>query len=393
MAKILVIDDSDIIIDIFNEQLQNTYEVHSASSGQEGLEKTKEIRPDIMFLDYLLPGMNGIEVLHKVREFDSACYIILMTGAGAEKVVSDAIENGVDEFFNKTDIEPFLASINFMISKYHKEMHRREMERDLERKVDERTRELKETQMLLVQTEKLSALGELTACVSHELHQPLNAIKIISQDILRDINKDRFDDSSIEQDIKDVLEQVDKMQEITNHMRIFARVPTIDSRVQANVNEVIDSLFKFINQQLIIRNIEVTRELTDDLPLVAGHPVKLEQVLMNLVINARDAIEKTRENDGFIKVKSYLQPDALKQGAQAIVVEVIDNGKGVPENIRDKIYQPFFTTKEPNKGTGLGLSVTKKIVEEFGGRVELESEEGEGSTFKIILPVSNQTNK
>lgn len=241
--------------------------------------------------------------------------------------------------------------------------------------------QLKEATISLIQTEKMTALGELTASVAHELNQPLNIIKIIAQDILRDIKNNRLNQDFLNRDLTDIIDQVNKMSEIIDHMRIFTRRTEGVPKEKININEPIEGVFKFLGQQLKVHNIEVVKELGSGL-YVLGDPIRLEQVFMNIIVNARDAVEKIKDKRQMkIEIKSYSSPDARE-----IIVEIKDNGCGMPESIINRIFEPFFTTKEPSKGTGLGLSVTKKIIEEHNGKIYVESKEGEGTIFKVILP-------
>ncbi|MFH1292647.1 MAG: PAS domain S-box protein, partial [Pseudomonadota bacterium] len=250
--------------------------------------------------------------------------------------------------------------------------------------------QLQEATVQLIQSEKLSALGELTAGVAHELNQPLNGIKIISQSILRDIEKNRFEEKDVGDDLNEIVSQVNKMAEIIDHMRIYSRNTEGGSEEMIDLNSVIKGPFKLLDQQLKTHNIEVVRELTPDLPKVKGDPIRLEQVFMNLITNARNALDSSGRENKRIEVKTY-KTDNHRSAPEnpMVVVEVKDNGEGIPEHLREKIFQPFFTTREPGKGTGLGLSVSTKIIEEHRGKIELESKAGKGTTFSVILPVAN----
>lgn len=241
--------------------------------------------------------------------------------------------------------------------------------------------ELKKTTVQLVQSEKLSALDELTAGVTHEMNQPLNVIKIICQSRLRDIEKDRFDKNSAKEDLSEIVNQINKMAEIIDHMRIFSRRTEGAAEDKVDVSSVIESSFIFLGQQLKNHNIEVIKELTPNLPKIHGNEVSLEQVLINFITNARYALGKSGKENKRIWIKTYAIEDQ-----KAVAVEVKDNGIGIPEDLQEKIFQAFVTTKEKGEGTGLGLSISKKIVEEHKGRIEMESKVGEGSTFRVILP-------
>lgn len=251
---------------------------------------------------------------------------------------------------------------------------------DKANELEKSNKELKEITAQLVQSAKMTALAEHTAGMAHELNQPLNGIKIICQSILRDREKGRFEEEALEQDLSDVIRQVNKMAEIISHMRAYTRHPEGLPMRKSDVKAVMENPFKLLGQQLTNHNIEVKKELSPNL-LIMGDPIRLEQVFLNLITNARNAVESSGKEDMKIELRAY-RDDSQK----AVIAEVIDNGTGIPEDLRGMVFQPFFTTKEPGEGTGLGLSVASKIVEEHKGRIELESQEGEGSVFRVILP-------
>ncbi|MBW1839293.1 MAG: PAS domain S-box protein, partial [Deltaproteobacteria bacterium] len=243
--------------------------------------------------------------------------------------------------------------------------------------------QLKEATVQLVQSEKLSALGELTAGVAHELNQPLNGIKIISQSLLKDIKRGQLEEEELGQDLHDIVNQVNKMADIIDHMRIFTRRSEGIPNETIEVNSIVEGAFKFLGQQMRNHNIEVVENLGSDLPKIVGDPIRLEQVFLNLVSNARNAIEGSGKEKKIIEISTYT---VNTNGDSSVVMEIKDNGGGVPEHVRGKIFQPFFTTNAPGKGTGLGLSVSSKIIEEHQGRIELDSTFGEGTTFRVMLP-------
>ena len=254
---------------------------------------------------------------------------------------------------------------------------RKRMEEELEKAYQE----LKETTAQLVQNEKMTALGELTSGIAHELNQPLNNVKIICQSLLRDIDKDRLDAAILPHDLSDMVEQVNKMAGIIDHMRVFTRRIEGKTREEISVNDSVNNLFVLLGEQLRVHDIEVIKDLDPDLPKISANAVSLEQVFVNIMNNARSAVENFRETGKRIEIKSYLNNEKY------VAVSIKDNGRGMPPNVRERIFEPFFTTKPPGQGTGLGLSIAKKIIEEHGGRIEVEVAEGEGSTFTIILPV------
>lgn len=274
-----------------------------------------------------------------------------------------------------------------MINNLNKDIVRR---KQAEQELEKANKELKETTAQLIQAEKLTALGELTAGVAHELSQPLNVIKIISQSQLRDVEKGRLEKKDVEKDLPEIVNQVDKMAKIIDHMRIFSRrTNSEESRELFDITKVLENSFNLIEQQLKNHNITLVKELCPDLPQVLGDPISIEHVFLNLLSNARNAVESSAKADKRIAVKT-----CMIKGEKFVAIEMMDNGSGIPEDMKGKIFQPFFTNMDalapgglPVKGKGLGLSVANQIVEGYGGRIEVESEVGKGSTFRVVLPV------
>jgi C4-dicarboxylate-specific signal transduction histidine kinase len=258
-----------------------------------------------------------------------------------------------------------------------------EAKSELERSRDE----LREKTAQLIQTEKMTALGELTAGMAHEINQPLNAIKIVCSDVVRDIVKDRFDPGQLQESLEDVIGEVKKMAEIVDHMRVFTRKTDGSQRERFDANALVDGVFRLLGQQLRVHGIEVERELGTGLHIL-GDPVRLEQVIMNLITNARDAVKKQERSEGKrIRLRTYLEAAGEGEDERSFVVyEVADNGDGIPERIAQKVFEPFFTSKAPGEGTGLGLSVAKQIVDDHGGRILIETAKGAGTTIRVLLP-------
>jgi signal transduction histidine kinase len=237
----------------------------------------------------------------------------------------------------------------------------------------------------LVQTGKMTALGELTAGVAHEINQPLNAIKLICQDMYRDSKKHRLNPDEIEDSLTEVIDEIGKLAEIVDHMRIFTRETAGATKDMVDINKPVDGVFKLMGQQLGIRGIEIEKDLCAGL-YVMGDPIKLEQVFMNLITNARDAVEENEKEKGKkVQIRTYSSQNDCQ--GDFVTFEISDNGRGLPEHLQEKIFEPFYTSKPAEKGTGLGLSVTAQIIEDHGGTIDVESTEGDGTTFRVVLPV------
>jgi histidine kinase len=181
---------------------------------------------------------------------------------------------------------------------------------------------------------------------------------------------------------------VDRASKIINHMREFGRKSEV-SKERVQVNETLDRAHEIFSQQLKLREIEVIRDYEENLPHIMADFNRLEQVFINLLINARDAIEEKLNAADHPKGEKKIFLKTSRQG-RMIKVEVRDTGKGIPKPLLDKIFEPFFTTKKVGKGTGLGLSISYGIVQDYDGTIKVETEEGKGSNFVIMFPISDE---
>ena len=232
----------------------------------------------------------------------------------------------------------------------------------------------------LIQASKMKTLGEMSAGMAHELNQPLNAIKLGS-DFLKlsaqngiDMSPDHF-----KQVAEEISAQVDRAAGIITHLREFGRKSDLIAD-EVDINIPIQGVFTIIGKQLALENITVELELSQDLPKVLAHSNRLEQVFFNLVVNARDAIQSCSNGDGGeIVIRSFLED-------HSVAVSVSDTGCGIPPHDLLKIFEPFFTTKRTGEGMGLGLAISYGIVKDYGGDIQVGSEVGEGTTFKLLFP-------
>ena len=243
--------------------------------------------------------------------------------------------------------------------------------------------DLKSMQDTLVQSGKLAALGELAAGIAHELNQPLTAIKGFAQEtiaILKDQNSYEMNRANAHNYINEVVMGADKMEKIISHLRNFTRKSTEDFQ-SVDLHSVIDESLYMLDKQLKSRGIKVVREFAASLPKVYCNPFQFEQVFINMATNARDAIEMKKEPEGKITIRTKLLSDNM------IEVQYEDNGCGIPEHVRSKVFNPFFTTKEVGKGMGLGLSISYGILSRVNASILVESTQGKGTIFTIKIPV------
>jgi histidine kinase len=237
-----------------------------------------------------------------------------------------------------------------------------------------------ETEQQLIQSSKMTTLGEMASGIAHELNQPLTVIRTASNYLARKrIDPAAFSEEHVGAMLEEIDANVERATKIINHLREFSRKP--EARLEnVQLNSVLQSAMDIFSQQLKLRDIEVIWDLDPDLPLIRGEPNQLEQVFINLLLNARDAIEERAEHDTQadkrIELGTWVENDR-------VFARVRDSGRGIPKALMDRIFEPFFTTKEVGKGTGLGLSISYRIVQDCGGVMRVESEEGRFTAFTL----------
>ena len=250
--------------------------------------------------------------------------------------------------------------------------------RETTAEMQRREQELRDKQEQLVQAGKLATLGELTTGVAHELNNPLNNTALFVGNALDLIELGVTDKGQIVRELRQALQQVWKATQIISHLRTFGRAAPV-SRDPIRLRQVIERALSLMHEQLRLREIEVTLDLGPEEPVVVGNPIQLEQVFINLLTNARDALLHSPRKA--IRISASVS-------AAAVEIAFVDTGHGIASGLERRIFDPFFTTKQVGKGTGLGLSITYGIVKEHGGTISVVSPPGEGATFLIQLPLA-----
>jgi C4-dicarboxylate-specific signal transduction histidine kinase len=252
--------------------------------------------------------------------------------------------------------------------------------RETTQEMERRELELRDKQEQLVQAGKLATLGELTTGVAHELNNPLNNIGLFVGNVIDQIRLGEVATDLVVRELEKAMEQVRKATEIISHLRTFGRAAPM-SVEPVDIDDVIERSLLLLHEQLRLRGIEVELELCPDELVVLGNPIQLEQVFINLLTNARDALEDSRRKT--IRIATSRTDESIK-------IAFSDTGPGIAAEIEPRIFDPFFTTKEVGAGTGLGLSITYSILKEYGGEISVSSRPGKGATFLIELPTARE---
>lgn len=228
-------------------------------------------------------------------------------------------------------------------------------------------------QQELVQQEKMAAIGMLAGGVAHEINNPLGGILAFTQLLMREFQEG----DAVRTDLEEIERAALRCKKIVQDLLDFSRVSSGREKTAVDIGPLIEKVFSFLRREFLSLNLRLHTEIATNLPPVFGDGNRLQQVFLNLLTNAAQAMLK----GGTITIRVRHAPEQRQ-----ILVEVIDNGVGIRRELLNKIFDPFFTTKGPGKGTGLGLSITYRIIREHNGTIQVESEEGKGTTFRIGLP-------
>lgn len=269
------------------------------------------------------------------------------------------------------------TSFNTMLDRIHDMNTQLEQwARMLEQKVKERTEQLAKTQAAMDRQQRLASLGQLAAGVAHEINNPLGGILTFASLVLEEVPQD----SPLRPDVEEIVAQADRCRRIVQELLEFSRQREAHMAAHS-INNVVSRTLALLEKQASFHDIKIIRELDPDMPVTVIDESQMQQVFMNIILNAADAMSER----GTLAVTTG-HDDAEKE----VFIRFTDNGRGIPAEIREAIFDPFFSTKAPGKGTGLGLAVAVRIVQAHGGRIELDSELGQGTIFTVVLPLSTQ---
>jgi len=261
----------------------------------------------------------------------------------------------------------------------------------LNKRVSEELKKVEKQRQMLIQKSKLESLGQLAAGITHEMNQPLTAITMGLENILFHLKSEDITKHYLENKIGTILENIQRINRIIDHVKTFSRNQQNARFTRMNLNEAIQGALLLLKSQFSERNIHFNLQLHPEPLYFLGDRFKVEQVVINLLNNSKDALEQKAHNQSLnfnktIAIRSFII------NSNNIGMEIEDNGTGIPPQLLDHIFEPFFTTKEINKGTGLGLSIVYGIIEELKGNIEVKSEFGEGTCFTCEFPSYMNTN-
>ncbi|RUT10246.1 hypothetical protein DSM106972_007410 [Dulcicalothrix desertica PCC 7102] len=438
VETILVIDDSPTNLEVLYTTLSDAgYEVLVEMDGYSGIEQAQNNPPDLILLDIMMPKINGYEACRKLQSnpITKDIPIIFMTALSDTLEKVKGFQMGAVDYITKPfQQEEVIARINVQLKLRRLNLELDHQKQKLEERVVERTAELSEaleelqqTQLQLVQTEKISSLGQMVAGVAHEVNNPIGFISTNLYHANQYVNdlinllklyREKFPEPGDE--IEEIIESVDldhisedlpklissmklgsdRIRGIMQSMRTYSRADGKEKKA-VDIHEGIETTLMILQHRLKPQPkrpaIHVVKEY-GNLPLIECYPGQLNQVFMNLIANAIDAIDESVPDRDWEGDKGrHLTPDNVMlvplicicttADKENVTIQIGDNGKGMDLSVRDQIFQAFYTTKPEGKGTGLGLSISYQIItEKHGGTLECISSPGKGTEFIIQLP-------
>jgi two-component system NtrC family sensor kinase len=339
-----------------------------SASGEECLSVLEKKAMDVVVLDVKMPGMSGIEALHHIKKKYPKIEVILLTGHATTQDGVEGIKAGAFDYLSKPiELDHLLEKIKHAYDKISRE--------------EEKLREAefrKKMEQQMIATERLASLGTLAAGVAHEINNPLAIIKESAGWIKQILKKEELAEIPRRHDLDMALNKIEKGVErakrITLQLLGFAR-KSDSVLAEVNLKQLADEAVQLVKREAADKGIEIVQEI--DIPgnTIWSDPYQLRQVMLNLLTNAIHATG----SGGNITIR-------LEPIAEAVALTVQDTGQGIPKENLERIFEPFFSTKPPGEGTGLGLFVARGIVEKLGGKIEVESQLGRGTSFCIRLP-------
>jgi signal transduction histidine kinase len=355
MAEVLIIDDEEPIRKVLGMYLRSKdYEVLTAADGKEGMEVFEKERPPIVLTDIRMPGINGIEVLEKIKQMAPETEVIVVTGHGDMDLAIQALQLDASDFITKPVGNEALSVAL----------------RRAEERLDTR-RMLKASHDYLRQAEKLIAIGKISDKLAHEIRNPLTVIGGLT-DRLKKKARQCLDGEHYTDIIS---HEITRLENLVNDILLYSgEVPL--NKTEVNINKLINEVLLLFDRDLTERGISVRTSFGDNIPLIRGDKEKLQEVFINILINALHSMGK----GGNLTVRT----DRVHENtAKTVKVVISDTGKGIPETIINKVFDPFFTTK--TVGSGLGLTVAREITKRHNGTMVIQSEVGKGATVIVEL--------
>ncbi|WP_051654727.1 response regulator [Persephonella sp. IF05-L8] len=386
--RVLIIDDSRFVCKQVKRVLEpRNYIVDTAFTGKEGLQKLKEENYSLIVLDMELPDIHGTELLQYIREDEKLIKlpVLVLSGTADAETVRYILKNGASDYLRKPFIfEEFLLRVDLWVDYYkqskeldYKTQQLEELNKHLEERVKEETQKNLEKDRLLFAQSRLAEMGEMMSAIAHQWKQPLNSLSaLLSRTYIKyQMNNNSIDKEAMDYCFENANLQIQDMSETINNFMNFFKP---DKKKEIfNLYDKIRKTIKLIKPLLTSHNIELEIDI-DKSVYIEGYPNEFGQIILNMLTNAKDIFLERNIKDRKIKIYS-------SQDKYSVRIFVEDTAGGIPEDIKDRIFEPYFTTRKA-QGTGLGLYISKLIIENYmNGQLSVENTKN-GARFEIRLP-------
>lgn len=340
----------------------------TASSGEEALKIIAADFVDLLITDISMPGMDGLTLIAEARKLGDDFIALVVTGADDKDTAIAALNAGAFGYIQKP------VTVEDVLYHTRRALEYLEMKRFIAIQEEANIR-----RTMLAHGGRMAALGEMAAAMAHEINQPLNIMSIVVQgwEILAD--RGRLEMDKVLADVDKLRSNIERISILIDHVRCLGRQNRDLTKIYPS--EVICQALDLCHVQLKKHNIDLLLEVDPDLPPIMGVANELEQVIINLMVNARYAIEERAQNEN---IRGRIEVRAACIDRQ-IEISIKDNGGGLPAAAARKVFEPFFSTKPVGVGTGLGLSISREIIEKFRGSLTLRNRPGEGAEFEIRI--------
>ena len=347
---------------------------------------SSRLNPSLVLLDYMMPGMDGLEALKKIRNEYHDTYVIMFTGKGSEEIAVELMKAGASDYILKPfSNQNLVERIENVLRIREVELKNRELiaereqlleeirawNQELESRIQKESDALTRAHAEVVQSQKLATLGYLAAGMTHEIRNPLNSISLFTQLLREGVN----DPEKLEY-IEKILKEVDRVDGTLRKLLETAKRPVFEL-TDVKLERVIQNALEAFTPQTTVQGIKVQFLFSGNMPELKADPAELEQIFTNLFLNAIHEMS----------TGGNLTVELLQENNDAVIL-VSDSGKGIPKENLPNIFDPFFTTK--SRGTGMGLSIVLRIVKNYGGRIEVARSDESGTTFLVRLPLNEQ---
>ena len=414
--NIIVVDDTPANLHLLRDMLtEQGYDVRPAPRGEIALKAAENAPPDLILLDINMPDMNGYEVCQRLKEkthLKDIPVIFISALTTTHDKVKAFSAGGIDYVTKPFQFEEVQSRVEIHLKLRRYQLELEQKNQQLQQTIDD----LQATQKQLIQAEKMSSLGLLTAGIAHELNNPINFINLSAKGLKQILSQfsqlialcDQLSSDDLKtaaaqlQQLKQEIEPTDlahDLNELTTNimtgaerctaiikgLQTFSRLDEAESK-PADLHQNIDSALVLLQHHY--KDLITIEKEYGALPKVTCSPGQLNQVFMNILANAIDAI-KQKEHRAATETITIKTAQLEQVGQPFVTIAISDTGSGIAEAMQDHLFEPFFTTKEAGQGTGLGLSISYGIIKAHGGSIEVRSCPNEGTTFTLYLPVSN----